>query len=178
MLMQEPSPDLIRSWKELFETYRPILRPNHQPCKEVIAHLKNHYPVTCITKTWAEEVVIGNVTLNEHYAQKIPPGGSPVPRVYIIQKTGTGESLYENQDERFRGTPIIAGFDLPSGYFMVEGSSRLWDELFVFRGLDQVDIENYYLVAEYITGLQKFGILERVLKNQPDTAANSFSSRL
>lgn len=165
MLLQEPSPDLIRSWKELFDTYRPRLKPNQKPINEVVAYLEMHYPVTGITDRQAEEVVIDNVILNEYHAKKIPAGEKPNPRVFTVQNTGTGKYLYESQDEQFRGIPIIAGFDLTSGYFMVEGSSRLWDELFVFRGLDEKDIENYYLVAEYITCLQKSGILETVLSS-------------
>lgn len=163
MLLQEPSPELIRSWKEIFEAYRPRLRPNHQPIEEVVAYLRKHYPVTALTQEETEQVVIENVTLNECHAKKIPAGKSPVPRVFAIRNTGNGKNLYENQDELFRGTQIIAGFDVTSGYFMVEGSSRLWDELFVVRGLDETDIENYYLVAEYITCLQKSGLLETVL---------------
>ncbi len=39
---------------------------------------------------------------------------------------------------------------------MVEGSSELWNELFAFRGLDEEDLKNYYLVAEYISCLKQF----------------------
>ena len=46
---------------------------------------------------------------------------------------------------------------------MVEGSSRLWDELFVYRGLDLVDLDNFYLVAEYVECLKKAGDPYRVL---------------
>jgi hypothetical protein len=43
-----------------------------------------------------------------------------------------------------------------TGYLLVEGSSSLWDELFAFQGLDKNDIENFYLVAEYIKSLKKY----------------------
>ena len=46
---------------------------------------------------------------------------------------------------------------------MVEGSSQLWDELFAFRGLDDDDLTDFYLVAEYISCLKKFDTLDRVL---------------
>jgi len=53
--------------------------------------------------------------------------------------------------------------ELNSGYFLVEGSSLLWDELFAFRGLDEEDLKNYYLVAEYVACLRRFDRLDRVL---------------
>lgn len=62
----------------------------------------------------------------------------------------------------------IAGIDLTTGYFCVEGSSRLWDELYVFRGLDETDIQNFYCVAEYISNLKKFDQLESVLRTEGD----------
>jgi hypothetical protein len=63
----------------------------------------------------------------------------------------------------FRGRAIIVAVELHSAYFMVEGSSLLWDELFAFRGLDEEDLANYYLVAEYIGCLKRFGLLDEVL---------------
>ena len=41
---------------------------------------------------------------------------------------------------------------------MVEGSSLLWDELYVFRGLDEQDLENYVCVAEYIACMRRFSL--------------------
>jgi hypothetical protein len=82
---------------------------------------------------------------------------------FFIENTGAGKHLYENQDEFFRDRSIIAGMELPSAYFMVEGSSLLLDELVVFRGLDDEDLTNYYQVAEYVACLMRFDQLDRVL---------------
>lgn len=35
----------------------------------------------------------------------------------------------------------------------------LYDELVAWRGLDEDDLNNYYLVAEYIECLERFGLL-------------------
>ena len=59
------------------------------------------------------------------------------------------------------------GVELESGFFCIEGSSLLWDELYVFRGLDENDIQNYICVAEYISCLNKFGLLESILAKIP-----------
>lgn len=163
MLLHEPTPEMVVRWKETYNAFRPRLTPNNRPIGEVTRYLKNTYPVTELKDQKYLQVVIGNVTLNNQYAEKIPAGKTPIVQVFQIENTGSGKTLYENQDELFRGTPIIAGFEHESGYFMVEGSSRLWDELFVYRGLDSVDLDNFYLVAEYVECLKKAGDPYRVL---------------
>jgi hypothetical protein len=150
MLIQEPTPEMVQSWKETYDTYRPGLKPNNKPIQDVITYLKENYPVIERTEENLILVVIENVTRNEYSANKIPTGKTPLSQVFQIENTGTGKSLYESQDEIFKGCPIIVGFERESGYFMVEGSSHLWDELFVYRGLDEDDLNNYYLVAEYV----------------------------
>jgi hypothetical protein len=85
----------------------------------------------------------------------------------LIENTGPGTYLYENQDEVFTGNNIIVGIDLVTAYFLVEGSSLLWDELFAFRGLDNDDINHFYLVAEYIACTQKFGVQYNTIPEKP-----------
>ncbi len=155
--MQEPTPEMVRTWRETYDTYRPKLNPNNKPIQDVIAYLKQNYPVRERTEKELLQVVTENVTLNEYSAHKIPPGKTPFPHVFQIENNGKGKSLYENQDQICKGCTIIVGFELESGYFMVEGSSRLWDELFVYRGLDEDDLNNYYLVAEYVACILKSG---------------------
>ena len=70
-----------------------------------------------------------------------------------------GKRYIKTRDEMFKGRKIFIGVDLASGYFMVEGSSMLWDELCAFQGLDAKDIENYYCVAQYISCLKRFNKL-------------------
>ncbi|MCA1915145.1 hypothetical protein [Methanospirillum hungatei] len=146
---------MVRNWRETYDTYRPKLKPNNKPIQDVIVYLKENYPVIERTEQNLLRIVYDNVTLNEYYAHKIPSDKIPLLQVFQIKNTGTEKRLYENQDEIFKGCDIIVGFELESGYFMVEGSSQLWDELFVFRGLDEDDLNNYYLVAEYVACVQK-----------------------
>ena len=75
----------------------------------------------------------------------------------------TARQLYLEQDQVFKGLPIIAGIELETGFFHIEGSSALWDQLFAFRGLDETDLKNFYLVAEYINCIKRFDRLEEVL---------------
>lgn len=47
------------------------------------------------------------------------------------------------------------GLEAYTRHVLVEGSSKLFDELTAFAGLDAKDIENDFLVAQYIECLQR-----------------------
>ncbi|MBC3898897.1 hypothetical protein GH811_04625 [Acetobacterium malicum] len=61
----------------------------------------------------------------------------------------------------------MVGLEHETAFVMVEGSSDLADELVAFAGLDAADLNNYYLVANYIACLEKFGLLAEVISEQP-----------
>ena len=42
---------------------------------------------------------------------------------------------------------------------MVQGSTLLWDELCAFQGLDERDLQNYVITAQYIRALERVGKL-------------------
>ena len=170
MLTQAVTPELITQWKALFQKYRPLLRPNRKPASLLASFLMECYPLSVCTDHCWEEAIRGNVLENPSEREKLPPGAFPLPVAFRVKNSGTGASLYQSQEEGNTGSPIYVGMDLITGYFQVEGGCRLlWDQLFAFRGLDAMDLENYYLVAEYIGCLRRFGKLERTLGelNQP-----------
>lgn len=168
MLTRKATPELVRQWKETAETYRPLLTPNKKTGAGILAYLTGKYPVRELRAGSLRDVVGDNILSNECHARKMPAGTMPKVSGFFIENTGTGTHLYENQDEIFRGRTIIAAVELHSGYFLVEGSSLLWDELCAFRGLDEEDLETYYLVAEYVGCLRRFDLLDRVLaRNAP-----------
>ncbi len=52
------------------------------------------------------------------------------------------------------------GIDTESGYFQIESENmklmeEIYDDLFLFRGLDECDLNNYFLVAEYVQILNR-----------------------
>lgn len=59
--------------------------------------------------------------------------------------------------------------DLSSGFYMVEGSSMLYDELRAFQCIDEKDLENYVVVANYIDALKRFGQLEKIILNEEES---------
>jgi len=162
MLTRKVTPELVCIWKETAKTYRPLLKPNKKTGPEILAYLTGNYPVRELTTDTLRDVVEDNILSNECHARKMPAGTIPEVRGFVIENTGTGKHLYETQDEMFRGRAIIGAVELHSGYFLVEGSSLLWDDLCAFRGLDEDDLENFYLVAEYVDCLRRFDLLEDV----------------
>ncbi|WP_368488193.1 hypothetical protein [Clostridium sp. BJN0013] len=163
MLMQELTPETVEEWKTIYVEYKTKLYPNRKTALEIIEYLKQKYPITEETKEELKQVVVDNVLVNEYYSNKLPNSKIPVAKVFFIENMGLGKCLYEKQDDVFKENKIIVGVELESAFFMVEGSSMLWDELFAFRGLDEDDLNNFYLVAEYIICLKKFDMLDSVL---------------
>jgi hypothetical protein len=165
MLCHEVTPELAASWKETADHYRPRLKPNKKTGSELMAYLQQTYPVTEAFSPEIQQIIKDNILKNEWDARKLPAGRQPEVKGFFLENSGAGKNLYETQDEVFRGIRILIGIDLETAFFLVEGSSRLWDELFAFRGLDKDDISNSYLVAEYVSCLKRFGMLDRTLSS-------------
>ncbi len=155
MLTTEATPEMIKQWKAVWREYKGKLRPNKKSGTDVAKYLANKYSLRELHDDRAAQVVIDNILLNHFFAVKLPDGSSPSVVTYIVENAKAGEKLYQQQDEMFGGE-IFVGIDLISGFYMVEGSSLLWDELCAFQGLDEADIENYFCVAQYINALDKF----------------------
>jgi len=166
MLMQEPTPELTEEWKRTYRRYGTRLTPNRKKGAEVLRYLKNKYPLEEAADERWKQIVLANMLHDRHLLEKLPAGKTPRAVAFHVLETGAGKTLYEKQDELFKGMNITAGVEIETAAFHVEGSSLLWDELFAFRGLDEKDLKNYYLVAEYVSCLKRFGMLEKVLKKE------------
>jgi len=153
MLMQEPTEEMIKEWQDIYSKCKDNLKPNKKDGLEIIEYLKENYSVVEVENTELEKVVYDNIVLNEYSNQKLC-GKNPVIRLFEV----TDKSLYEKQDNIFKGIKIIVGIELHTSYIFVEGSSYLYDELMAFTGLDEKDIINYFLVAQYIKCKEKFNI--------------------
>ncbi len=156
MLMQEITPALVESWRTTYDEYRPTLHPNRKTGAEIIEYLKQKYPLTEHAGEQLNEIILFNVMQNDCHRDKLPAGKEPVPVGFIVENEGAGKLLYEKQDDVFKGRQILVGLEVETGFFFVEGSSLLWDEIFAFRGLDEDDLDNFYLVAEYVACSKKF----------------------
>lgn len=153
MLMQEPTEEMIKEWKDIYNKNKENLKPNKKCGLEIIEYLKEKYSVVEIENSKLEKVVYDNIVLNEYSNQKLC-GKNPIIRLFKV----TDEELYKKQDNIFKGIEIIVGIELNTSYILVEGSSYLYDELIAFTGLDDKDITNYYLVAQYMKCKEKFNV--------------------
>lgn len=91
------------------------------------------------------DVVRYNIVMNEYNREKLPHGAAP--RI-VTYKVADG--------------PVFVGIDLITGFIHVEcediqKAAEIYDELFLFRGLDEKDINNYFLTAQYIQCQRKDG---------------------
>ena len=87
-----------------------------------------------------QEIVALNITENAFSRNKLPKGVLPNIKSY---KTGNA----------------LVGIDLSTGEFHIESENieevmPLHDDLFVYRGLDEEDLKNIFLVAEYVKLMQ------------------------
>ena len=153
MLMQEPTEEMIKEWQDIYNKNKDKLKPNKKDGLEIVEYLKEIHSVIEIENTELEKVVYDNIILNEFSNQKLC-GKNPIIRLFEV----TDKNLYKKQDNVFKGIKIIVGIELNTSYIFVEGSSYLYDELMAFTGLDDKDITNYYLVAQYIKCKEKFNV--------------------
>lgn len=151
MLMQEPTEELIKEWQDIYNKNKDSLKPDKKEGSEIIAFLKENYSVIEIEEDKFEKAVYDNIVLNDFSNQKLC-GKSPIIRLFEV----TDKKLYEKQDNIFKGIKIIVGIELNTSFIFVEGSSYLYDELVAFSGLDNKDLSNYFLTAQYIKCKEKF----------------------
>ncbi|MCL2568013.1 MAG: hypothetical protein FWE12_01045 [Oscillospiraceae bacterium] len=157
MLRQEPTPEMIAEWEMVWRAHKDKLRPNRKSGADIVKYLTEKYPLRELHDAAATQVVIDNVVMNEHLAERIPEGIVPLAVTFIVENRAEGRKLYAEPDEFLGDGDIFVGVELVSGYYQVEGTSLLWDELCVFQGLDEKDIENFFCVAQYIEAIKKFG---------------------
>lgn len=151
MLNQQATPEMLEAWREIWKENKDRLKPNRRSGAELIAYLQERYVLTEFQEPLSASIVSDNILLSPHRAAKLPEGVLPHPRTFWLENKGAGTRFF-TQDPIYKDQErIFVGIDEVTGEFHIELSSLLWDELFAFRGLDAADLENCYLVAEYIT---------------------------
>lgn len=74
----------------------------------------------------------------------------PEPKAFYVEDCQIDSETFNKKTNR-----VFVGIDETTGFFTVEGSKKLYDELFVVRGLDDKDLQNYIMVAEYVLAANK-----------------------
>lgn len=136
MLTTEPTPAMVAEWKNVFEMYHSVLKPNRKSGDEVDRYFREKYPHQPFDNAEFREIASLNITENDHFRNKLPKDTLPK-----IQSYRTGD--------------VLVAIDLCTGEFHVESENiedviPIHDDLFVYRGLDAEDLENFFLVAEYV----------------------------
>ena len=179
MITQPVTSETLAEWKALWMQYKDRLRPNRKTGTQVLEYLRRNYSLTEITDPAALAVVTGNVTDNEYLREKLPVGASPIPRAFYLNNAGQGRKFYctarQSGEEADAPARLFVGVDLASGFFHVESSdpkrsALLWDELCAFRGVDEKDLQNYIIVAQYLLALERFGKLEAFAESNAPAA--------
>lgn len=153
----------------------------------VLDHIQEKYALREINSLQAMKVVQNNVMKNPHMKAKLQLDKPLDIQVFEVMNEGEGEKLYALQESEHYQTmellkeamtdfndydyapmPITIGVEHNSGYFFVEGSQRLFDEVIMYQGLDESDLNNTYLVADYVETLQKYNRLEQVLQDKEE----------
>lgn len=169
MITNAPTIEMLEEWKSVWMQYKDILKPNRKSGMELLEYLQNKYTLTEIYEKEATDSIILSVTKNKVYAEKLPVGITPVPRAFFLENTGNSAIFYrdENKDSiEIWGrdiTRIFVGIDEVTGFFTVEGSTMLWDEMCAFCGIDEKDLRNFVCVSEYINSLKRFDLLKVML---------------
>lgn len=136
MITSEVTPGMLEEWKRIFDLHRSKLSPNRKKGIEVDDYFRNKYTYQRFDSPRFKNVVELNIMENEHSRRKLPKRMKPDIHTYRV-----GD--------------VLVGIDTVSGEFCVECEEiekaiPVYDDLFVYRGLDEDDLKNYVLVAEYV----------------------------
>ena len=136
MILSELTPEKIAEMKRVYEAYRPLLHPNRKSGAEVDAYFRSSYPYQQLNDYAFQSAAAANIMENEHFYAKLQDSTQPDIRCY-------------------RTSNVFVGIDLVSGAFHVEAVDMaaaipVYNDLFVFRGLDEADLTNFVLTSEYV----------------------------
>ncbi len=136
MITSEVTPETLEEWKRISGLHRFKLSPNRKKGIEVDDYFRNKYTYQRFDSPRFKNVVEHNIVENEHSRRKLPKRMKPDIHTYRV-----GD--------------VLVGIDTVSGEFCVECEDiekviPVYDDLFVYRGLDEDDLKNYVLVAEYV----------------------------
>lgn len=153
---------MIAQWKTIYNQHKDKLSPNRKSGPQLLRYIEEKYQLIKLhgqPAQRAKRVVTESVLSNEHWLEKLPKGRQPAPVVFFIENAGEGEKLFTDPDFADLGVAdVFVGIDLESGFYQVEGSCLLWDELCAFQGLDEHDLHNFFCVAQYILALERFDL--------------------
>lgn len=158
MIVGPASVEQVKEWRRIHKEYAPRLLPNKKSGAQVVEYLKSKYLLKEIKESRFLKIVSGNVLENDFWCNKLE-GSQPHPICFFLENEGLGKEIYATREECWKDcseSPIFIGIDLTTGYIHIEGSTRLYDEIYAFQGVDKYDLANCVRVADYIECLEKY----------------------
>lgn len=138
MLTSKATPEMLQEWKRIYEQNRKGMTPNRKSGIDVDKYFREKYNPDPFPNAAFKDVVQSNILEDDFCRAKLPSGLLPEIKTYQLPND------------------VYVGIDLSSGFFHVESESteemaKVYDDLFLYRGLDEADLENVFLVAQYIS---------------------------
>ena len=143
MLTVKPTEEMVQEWRRIHGEYRDRLVPNRKTGAQVNEYFINRYLPEQYDSDEFASVTEYNIIMNEHECEKLPQGVQPQIVTYKISDG-----------------PVFVGIDLITGFFHIECENiqkmaKIYDDLFLFRGLDEMDLDNCFMTAQYVQSLIK-----------------------
>ncbi len=141
MITQQVTEEQLEQWKRLFDLYADSMLPNRKTGEELDEYFTSKYQYQIFESEKWESVVKANIMENDVFSKKVPQDMPLKIKSYSVDN-------------------VMIGIDLTSGYFQVESEETekmvpIYDDLFVYRGLDTADLKNFVLVGQYLEMTQR-----------------------
>lgn len=141
MLTTEPTPEMIEEWKQIYKARQATIKPNRKTGAEVDCYFREHYSYFPLDSQEFSNMVTAEILENDFKAEKLTEGTLPDVQCYTVGG-------------------LFVGIDRNSGEFHIEGEDlnkviAMHDDLFIYRGLDENDLKNFFLTAEYVKLTEK-----------------------
>ncbi|MEG2429241.1 MAG: hypothetical protein RSA99_02550 [Oscillospiraceae bacterium] len=130
--------------EQYFELYAHSLHTDRKTGLEIDSYFRKSYSYQLFESEKFQMVVKENIMENEHSREKLQNGIIPDIKTYLVGN-------------------VSVGIDLSSGEFHVEceeikNAIPIYDDLFVYRGLDENDLKNFVIVGQYIELTQNIAL--------------------
>ena len=137
MITQKPTRRDVERWRRVYEQNRGSLAPNCISGAELERYFVEEYAPQSYADADFIAVVEDNLLENDVHREKLPAGAQPDVAAYRLPHD------------------VLVGIDRTTGFFHVEcadirRAAAVWDDLFVRRGLDARDADNFVTAAQYL----------------------------
>lgn len=135
MMKDIPEDRLKEQWAALYTDYRKTLSANRKSGKE----LEEYFLCKYEAEEYNDEAFVTeckrSIKFNLNFRKKLPEGKEPEIHAYKVEN-------------------VLVGIDIIGGNIHIYSEDigkmlSVYDDLFVYRGLDAEDLENPFTVAEY-----------------------------